>query len=166
MSTSHPTSIDSQYAIFTLTKNKSRSSSSNINSLYEIEYVPGDQLSKTTFPLSYQQACIGTVQTTLNAGTVFITLFTNFNVSLQDPNLLKTLKVQLQLIGAHMQEKSVVATLYHQIIYRIQDHALDLVLPSTDEALKSHPSPKHPTQYTSLDRYLMKNYCADYQNHE
>ncbi|KAG2311585.1 hypothetical protein Bca52824_023142 [Brassica carinata] len=84
---------------------------------------------------SYQQACIGTVQTTLNAGTVFITLFPNFNVSLQDPNLLKTLKVQLQLIGASMQEKSVAATLHHQIVYRIHDHALDLVLPSYDEAL-------------------------------
>ncbi|CAN6921606.1 unnamed protein product [Brassica oleracea] len=84
---------------------------------------------------SYQQACIGTVQITLNAGTVFITLFSNFNVSLQDPNLLKTLKVQLQLIGAPMQEKSVAATLHHQIVYRIQDHALDLVLPSSDEAL-------------------------------
>ncbi|ESQ46587.1 hypothetical protein EUTSA_v100007052mg, partial [Eutrema salsugineum] len=84
---------------------------------------------------SYQQACIGTVQTTLNAGTVFVTLFPNFNVSLQDPNLLKTLKVQLQLTGAPMQEKSVVATLHHQIVYRIQDHALDLVLPSSDEAV-------------------------------
>ncbi|XP_056854125.1 uncharacterized protein LOC130503525 [Raphanus sativus] len=34
-----------------------------------------------------------------------------------------------------MQEKSVTATLHHQIFYRIQDHALDLVLPSSDEAL-------------------------------
>ncbi|CDY17519.1 BnaC03g65440D [Brassica napus] len=34
-----------------------------------------------------------------------------------------------------MQEKSVAATLHHQIVYRIQDHALDLVLPSSDEAL-------------------------------
>ncbi|KAG2311199.1 hypothetical protein Bca52824_022756 [Brassica carinata] len=84
---------------------------------------------------SYQQACAGTVQTTLNAGTIFIKLFPNFNVSLQDPNLLKTLKVQLQLIGAPMQEKSIAATLHHQIVYRIQDPALDLVLPSSDEAL-------------------------------
>ena len=61
---------------------------------------------------SYQQACIGTVQTTLNAETIFITLFLNFNVSLQDPNLLKTLKVQFQLIGAPMQEKGVAATLH------------------------------------------------------
>ncbi|CAN6818962.1 unnamed protein product [Brassica oleracea] len=34
-----------------------------------------------------------------------------------------------------MQEKSVAATLHHQIVYRIQDHTLDLVLPSSDEAL-------------------------------
>ncbi|CAN7084525.1 unnamed protein product [Brassica oleracea var. botrytis] len=34
-----------------------------------------------------------------------------------------------------MQEKSVLATLHHQIVYRIQDHALNLVLPSSDEAL-------------------------------
>ncbi|CAN6832780.1 unnamed protein product, partial [Brassica oleracea var. botrytis] len=44
-----------------------------------------------------------------------------------DLNLLKTLKVQLQLIGAPMQEKSVVATLHHKIVYRIQDHTLDLI---------------------------------------
>ncbi|ESQ56343.1 hypothetical protein EUTSA_v10027218mg, partial [Eutrema salsugineum] len=201
ISNPNPPTIDSPFAISTLPKSKSRSSSSSINSLYEIEYVPGDQLPETTLPLvnpyeyfakkpsafsvkgvrelikpsfnrkvmeyvqsskfsscqvpateeeqfislnipenlprlkSYQQACIGTVQTTLNAGTVFVTLFPNFNVSLQDPNLLKTLKVQLQLTGAPMQEKSVVATLHHQIVYRIQDHALDLVLPSSDEAL-------------------------------
>ncbi|CAG7906488.1 unnamed protein product [Brassica rapa] len=240
MSTLNLTSIDSQFAISIFPRIKSRSSSSKIDSLYEIEYVPGDQLPETTLPLVnpyeyftkkpsafsvkgvhdlikpsssrkvmeyvqfskfsscqvpateeeqfislnipetlprlwqqqgythlhfgvvrigltlharkslpviarialidfrlkfYQQACIGTVQTTLNAGTIFITLFPNFNVSLQDPNLLKTLKVQLQLVGASMQEKSVAATLHHQIVYRIQDHALDLVLPSSDEAL-------------------------------
>ncbi|KAG7543374.1 Zinc finger CCHC-type superfamily [Arabidopsis thaliana x Arabidopsis arenosa] len=233
-------SINSQFAISTLPKIQRNNSLSRLNSLYEIEYVPGDQLPETTLPLvnpyeyfakkpsaftlkgvrelikpsssrrvleyvqsnkfsscqvpateeeqfislnipehlprlwlqqgythlhfgvvrigltlharkglpvvarialldsrlkSYQQACIGTVQTTLNAGTVFITLFPNFNVSLQDPNLLKALKVQLQLIGAPMQEESVAATLHHQIVYIIQDHALDLALPASDEAL-------------------------------
>ncbi|ESQ50313.1 hypothetical protein EUTSA_v10002189mg, partial [Eutrema salsugineum] len=183
-----------------------RSSSSSINSLYEIEYVPGDQLPETTLPLvnpyeyfakkpsAFSVKCVrelikpssnrkvmeyvqsskfsscqvpateeeqfislnipenlprlwqqqgythlhfGVVRIglTLHARKVFVTLFPNFNVSLQDPNLLKTLKVQLQLTGAPMQEKSVVATLHHQIVYRIQDHALDLVLPSSDEAL-------------------------------
>ena len=43
----------------------------------------------------YQQACIGTVETTLNAGTVLITLFPNFNMALPDPRFLFALKVQL-----------------------------------------------------------------------
>ncbi|CAF2151879.1 unnamed protein product [Brassica napus] len=50
MSTSNPTSIDSQFAISTFPRSKSRSSSSKIDSLYEIEYVPGDQLPETTLP--------------------------------------------------------------------------------------------------------------------
>ena len=37
--------------------------------------------------LEYQNAIIGTVQTTLNAGTVFVTIFPNFNMSLKDPHL-------------------------------------------------------------------------------
>ncbi|KAG2312487.1 hypothetical protein Bca52824_024044 [Brassica carinata] len=280
MSSSQISSIDSQFAISTPPKSKSRSSSSTINSLYEIEYVQGDQLPETTLPLvnpyeyfakkssafsvksvrelikpssnrkvmeyvqsskfsscqvsatkeeqfislnipehlprlwqqqgythlhfgvvricltlharkalpviarialidswlkSYQQACIGTVQTTLNAGTVFITLFPNFSVSLQDPNLLKTLKVQLQLIGAPMQEKSIAATLHHQIVYRIQDHALDLVLPSSDEALylevtstsQAPNSIQIPRQISreELIRRLPESWVTSYEKH-
>ena len=37
--------------------------------------------------LEYQNAVIGTIQTTLNAGTIFVTLFPNFNMSLKDPHL-------------------------------------------------------------------------------
>ena len=43
--------------------------------------------------LEYQNAVIGTVQTTLNAGTIFVTLFPNFNMSLKDPHLCDVLKV-------------------------------------------------------------------------
>ena len=117
---------------------------------------------------SYRQACIGTVPTALNAGRVFITLFPNFNVSLQDPNLLNTLKVQLQLVRAPMQEKSVAATLHHQIVYQIQDHAhLILYYPHRMKHYisKSHMHPKHQTQYKSLDKYLVRNYCADCRSH-
>lgn len=46
MSISHPSSIDSQFEMSTLPKSKSRFSSYNINSLYEIEYVPSGQLHK------------------------------------------------------------------------------------------------------------------------
>ena len=49
--------------------------------------------------LEYPNAVIGTVQTTLNGGTVFIALFPNFNMSLKDPHLCDALKVQVQIIG-------------------------------------------------------------------
>ena len=45
--------------------------------------------------LEYQNAVIGTVQTTLNEGTVFVPLFPNFNMSLKDPHLCDALKVQV-----------------------------------------------------------------------
>ena len=45
--------------------------------------------------LEYQNAVMGTVQTTLNAGTIFVTLFPNFNMSLKDPHLCDALKVQV-----------------------------------------------------------------------
>ncbi|KAH9752095.1 hypothetical protein KPL71_014558 [Citrus sinensis] len=45
----------------------------------------------------YQDAVIGTVLTTLHAGSVLLTFYPNFNLSLQDPNLPTTLKVQIQI---------------------------------------------------------------------
>ncbi|KAH9752192.1 hypothetical protein KPL71_014608 [Citrus sinensis] len=45
----------------------------------------------------YQDAVIGTVLTTLHAGSVLLTFYPNFNLSLQDPNLPTTLKVQVQI---------------------------------------------------------------------
>jgi hypothetical protein len=48
---------------------------------------------------------------------------------LRDANLHNCLKVQLQILGADMQPNSYMATLHHQIAYRLQDHALDLPIP-------------------------------------
>ena len=47
-------------------------------------------------------------------------------MSLEDPNLPTTLKVQIQLQGAEQTSTSKIATLHHQIVYRLQNHALDL----------------------------------------
>ncbi|KAH9649349.1 hypothetical protein KPL70_025946 [Citrus sinensis] len=41
----------------------------------------------------YQDVVIGTVLTTLHAGSVLLTFYPNFNLSLQDPNLPTTLKI-------------------------------------------------------------------------
>jgi len=80
--------------------------------------------------LHYEHAVIGTVLTTLHAGSVVLTIFPNFNVSLRDHTISQRLKVQIQITGAEQVSEALSATLHHQIIYRLQDHAIDLALPS------------------------------------
>ncbi|KAH9658323.1 hypothetical protein KPL70_023445 [Citrus sinensis] len=79
----------------------------------------------------YQHAIVETIVTTLHAGSVLLTFYPNFNLSLEDPNLSTTLKVQIQLQGAEQTPTSKIATLHHQIVYRLQNHALDLPTPYT-----------------------------------
>nr|KYP76023.1 polyprotein [Cajanus cajan] len=50
--------------------------------------------------LHYENVVIGTVLTTLHAGSVVLTLFPNYNVSLRDPTVPERLKVQVQITGA------------------------------------------------------------------
>ncbi|KAI4387617.1 hypothetical protein MLD38_000037 [Melastoma candidum] len=86
--------------------------------------------------VEYQHACIGTIETTLNAGTIFVTLYPNFCMSLQDPKLLSALQVQLQIAGPQQDSNSIEATLHYQMSYRVQNHALDLtVLDDANDAL-------------------------------
>ncbi|KAH9801878.1 hypothetical protein KPL71_001190 [Citrus sinensis] len=77
----------------------------------------------------YQDAVIGTVLTTLHAESVLLTFYPNFNLSLQDPNLPTTLKVQVQIQGAEQISSAKISTLHHQLVYRLQNHALDLPTP-------------------------------------
>ncbi|KAK8515574.1 hypothetical protein V6N12_075610 [Hibiscus sabdariffa] len=76
--------------------------------------------------LTYQDACIGTVEATMNNGLVMVTLFPNFTMALQDPNLMDALKVQIHIVGAQQVESSIIATLHYQFVYRIQDHSFRL----------------------------------------
>ena len=88
--------------------------------------------------LEYQHEVIGTVQTTLNAGTVFATLFPNFNTPLKDPHLCDALKVQVQITRASQVQDTYAATLHYQLAYRLQNYAFDMVVPKmaqTDDAL-------------------------------
>lgn len=50
--------------------------------------------------LEYQDVRINTVETTLNAETVFVILFHDFNMILSDKHFLFALKVQLHIVGA------------------------------------------------------------------
>uniref|UniRef100_A0A6N2MSM9 Uncharacterized protein n=1 Tax=Salix viminalis TaxID=40686 RepID=A0A6N2MSM9_SALVM len=85
--------------------------------------------------LEYQHACIGSLETTLNCGTVVVTFYSNFNMALDDPQLHHFLKVQLQITGADQVLDTYQATLHYQMAYRVQNHAFDLVLPVTNDAL-------------------------------
>ena len=67
--------------------------------------------------------------TTLNAGSVVLTMFPNFNVHLRDPTLTTRFKVQVQLIGAPQDGVTLAASLQHQLSYRLQDHCFDLPTP-------------------------------------
>ncbi|KAH9780635.1 hypothetical protein KPL71_008147 [Citrus sinensis] len=77
----------------------------------------------------HQDAVVGTVLTTLHAGSVLLTFYPNFNLSLQDTNLSTALKVQVQIQGAEQISSAKMATLHHQLVYRLQNHALDLRTP-------------------------------------
>ena len=79
----------------------------------------------------YQHAIIGTVLTTLHAGSALLTFYPNFNLSLLDSNFSTTLKVQIQLQGAEQISSVKITTLHHQLIYKLQNHALDLPTPQT-----------------------------------
>lgn len=76
----------------------------------------------------YQHTCVATIQTTLNAGTVFLTLFLNFNVALEDPQIYNNMQIQLHIIGDPQVGNIYVATLHHQMAYRVQNHVMDLSL--------------------------------------
>ncbi|RDX88691.1 hypothetical protein CR513_29685, partial [Mucuna pruriens] len=78
--------------------------------------------------LHYENAVIGTVLTTLHAGSVVLTIFPNYNISLRDPTITHRLKVQVQITGVDQVAEALSATLHHQIIYRLQDHAINLAL--------------------------------------
>jgi hypothetical protein len=59
--------------------------------------------------LKYTQAMLGTCLTTLNAGSVVLTIYPNYTVSLNDPNLPTLLQVQLQITGADLVPSAIIA---------------------------------------------------------
>ncbi|KAK8990555.1 hypothetical protein V6N11_009247 [Hibiscus sabdariffa] len=85
--------------------------------------------------LRYQDACIGTVEATMNNGLVMVTLFPDFIMAIEDPNLMDALKIQVHIVGAQQVESSIIATLHYQIVYRVQDHAFRLGGSGSDNSL-------------------------------
>ncbi|KAJ9177877.1 hypothetical protein P3X46_013034 [Hevea brasiliensis] len=92
------------------------------------------------------------------AGSVVLTFFPNYNLSLRDPHLSTALKVQIQLTGAAQVTSSMMATLHHQIIYRLQDHAVDLSQPSvSNDALLVLADTETTPTIVQITRQLPRN---------
>jgi len=81
--------------------------------------------------IHYENAVIGTVITTLHARSVVLIIFPNYNVNLRDPTLPQRMKIQIQIIGAEQVSEAHSATLHHQIIYRLHNHAVNLSMPTS-----------------------------------
>ena len=110
--------------------------------------------------LEYQNEIIGTVQTTLNARTVFVTLFPNFNMSLKDPHLCDALKVQVQITGASQVQDIFATTLHYQLAYRLQNHVFDMAVPDmaqSNDALLIQVDPGMTPMCTFVPRQLNKD---------
>ncbi|KAM7489723.1 hypothetical protein LguiB_027207 [Lonicera macranthoides] len=123
---------------------------------------------------NYQQAILGNVQATLNAGTVFFTLYPNFNIPLSDPFVCSALKIQVQITGVSMVPGTAAATIHQQMVYRVQNHSYDLCIPgsSTSEALMltidsdaSHTAKYVPRQLTrpELVKLLPEVWVTSYE---
>nr|GEX86355.1 viral movement protein [Tanacetum cinerariifolium] len=83
--------------------------------------------------VEYQHACIGTIQTTLKAGTIFVTFYPDLNMPLNELSLLTVLKAHIH-IGGTPQVNTFQATFHYQIAYQVQNHSLDILVPGQDYA--------------------------------
>ena len=134
-------------------------------------------LMDTTYK-QYEQAVIGTVLTTLNAGSAVLTIFPNFNIQLKDPTLPTRFKVQVQLVGAPQEESALSATLHHQIVYRIQDHCYDLpgekefagnalmVLASEDQETPTIVQVPRQIPREELKQLIPTEWISNYENYK
>ncbi|KAG8472569.1 hypothetical protein CXB51_034506 [Gossypium anomalum] len=107
--------------------------------------------------LQYQDACIATVEATLNTGLVMVTLFPNFTMALADPNLLSALQVQIQIAGAPQVASAIIATLHYQIVYRVQDHAFNLTQHGTGDSLLITVNTDDQPHCVHVPRKISKN---------
>jgi hypothetical protein len=69
---------------------------------------------------------LGTCLTALNSGSVVLTIYPNYTISLNDVNLPSIIQVQLQITGVEQVSSAIMANIHHQMAYRLQNHAFDL----------------------------------------
>lgn len=57
---------------------------------------------------------------------MFVTLYLSFNIPLSNPHAFNALVVQVQISGAPQVATLFMATIHHQMTYRIQNHSFDI----------------------------------------
>ncbi|CAA0270340.1 unnamed protein product [Arabidopsis thaliana] len=106
----------------------------------------------------YQHACIATIQTTLNAGTIFFTLFPNFIVVLEDPQKYQNMQINIQITGAPQIGNTYATTLHHEVAYRVRNHVMDLSLPrDTEDALLVQLESQHSPSCVHILRQIPRD---------
>ena len=75
-------------------------------------------------------------------------------MSLEDPHLLDALKVQVQIVSADQVTDAIAATLHYQMVYRVQNHALDLAIPGGEDALLIRVDEKNSACCTHVPRQI------------
>ncbi|MED6149107.1 hypothetical protein PIB30_059296 [Stylosanthes scabra] len=74
---------------------------------------------------------------------------------LTNPTLSQRIKIQVQLIGVIQDSSAEQATFQHQVLYKVQDHALDLNLPnSTGDALLMFTDQNHGPAIVNIPRMI------------
>lgn len=72
----------------------------------------------TRFP-NFKHGNLDTIQTILNVGTVMVTLFPNFYMSLQGPLLCHALKFHVHVTRVVPQGQTLIGTIHYQLAYRV-----------------------------------------------
>ncbi|KAL2543132.1 Uncharacterized protein Adt_04110 [Abeliophyllum distichum] len=114
----------------------------------------------------YQHACIGTVETTMKTGTILVTMFSNFNMPIADPQLLMALKFQIQIVGAvptgitygailHYQMTILVASMFPRQIPR--NDLLKLIPDTCLTSYEHHQNSKNAQPIQSTTHHFRKN---------
>ncbi|KAL3643584.1 hypothetical protein CASFOL_014399 [Castilleja foliolosa] len=79
-------------------------------------------------------------------------------MALEDPQIYQNLQIQLQITGAPQIDNTYVATLHHQMAYRVQNHAMDLSLPrDTEDALLIQLESQHSPSCIHIPRQIPRN---------
>ncbi|KAJ7012142.1 hypothetical protein NC653_002273 [Populus alba x Populus x berolinensis] len=83
-------------------------------------------------------------------------------MALDDPQLHHFLKVQLQITGAYQVLDTYQAIFHYQMAYQVQNHAFDLVLPVTNDALLITVDTNQRATYTHVPDKSQKRTYKSY----